>query len=108
MDFALAQSSTCSTEQPIADKSNYWTPNVYFHDPTNGSYIRAPDMPHKLYYKSGGNTGAYDPAIKEFPSEFRMMSGNPDLRSLTSDDAGNNTQYVFSGLSIILSVSTRD
>jgi hypothetical protein len=32
MDFAQTQRSTCATVSPIVDKSNYWMPNLYFHD----------------------------------------------------------------------------
>jgi hypothetical protein len=45
MDFEQTQKATCATVSPKADKSNYWMPNLYFHDPNNGSFIRVPEQP---------------------------------------------------------------
>ena len=89
MDFAQTQKSTCSTVSPIADKSNYWMPNLYFHDPTNGSFIRVPEQPyHKIYYKYGNGENEYDTDIQEFPQEFRMIGGNAVARALDSQAMG--------------------
>ena len=82
MDFAQTQKATCSTVSPVADKSNYWMPNLYFHDPNNGSFIRVPEQPyHKIYYKYGKGDGTYDTDITEFPQEFRMIAGDMFYRS---------------------------
>ena len=82
MDFAQTQTATCSTVSPKADKSVYWMPNLYFHDPNNGSFIRVPEQPyHKIYYKYGQGDNTYDTDITEFPQEFRMIAGNMLLRS---------------------------
>ena len=45
MDFAQTQRSTCATIDVKVDKSNYWMPNLYFHVPSNGSFIRVPEQP---------------------------------------------------------------
>jgi hypothetical protein len=82
MDYAQTQKATCSTVSPIVDKSVYWMPNLYFHDPNNGSFIRVPEQPyHKIYYKYGQGDGTYDKDITEFPQEFRMIAGNAFLRA---------------------------
>ncbi|MCJ1481549.1 hypothetical protein MMC06_001708 [Schaereria dolodes] len=82
MNFAQAQTSTCSTMSPKADKSNYWMPNVYFQDPSNGSFIRVPELPyHKIYYKYGTTANTVDKDIVEFPQEFRMIGGSYLARS---------------------------
>jgi hypothetical protein len=82
MNFAQTQTATCSTVGPVADKSNYWMPNLYFQDPQNGSFIRVPEQPyHKIYYKYGDGDGNYDTDITEFPQEFRMIAGSPFYRS---------------------------
>jgi hypothetical protein len=82
MDFAQTQRATCATVSPVADKSNYWMPNLYFHDPHNGSFVRVPEQPyHKIYYKYGNGAGNYDTDITEFPKEFRMIAGNAFFRS---------------------------
>lgn len=89
MDFAQAQTATCSTVSPIADKSNYWMPNLYFHDPNNGSFIRVPEQPyHKIYYKYGNGENEYDTDIEEFPQEFRMIAGNMLYREDKGDIMG--------------------
>ena len=57
-------------------------PNLYFHDPNNGSFIRVPEQPyHKIYYKYGNGENEYDTDITEFPQEFRMIAGSAVLRS---------------------------
>lgn len=82
MDFAQTQKATCSTVSPKADKSVYWMPNLYFHSPSNGSFIRVPEQPyHKIYYKYGKGDNMYDTDISEFPKEFRMIAGNMLLRA---------------------------
>lgn len=57
-------------------------PNVYYHDPRNGSFIRVPEQPyHKIYYKYGNGANQYDSDITEFPKEFRMIAGSNVERS---------------------------
>ncbi|MCJ1301860.1 hypothetical protein MMC08_004661 [Hypocenomyce scalaris] len=80
MDFAQTQTSTCATVPVVPDKSNYWMPNLYFHA-SNGSFIRVPEQPyHKIYYKYGNNDDTPDLTRSEFPQEFRMITGNAELR----------------------------
>ncbi|KAI1279654.1 hypothetical protein F5Y07DRAFT_29568 [Xylaria sp. FL0933] len=89
MDFAQAQRSTCATVSPKADKSNYWMPNLYYHDPRNGSFIRVPEQPyHKIYYKYGNSQNQYDSDITEFPQEFRMVAGSNTARSYNYTSMG--------------------
>jgi len=97
MDYAQAQSSTCSTVPVKADKSNYWMPNLYFQDPNNGSFIRVPEQPyHKIYYKYSKSDATYDTSIQEFPKGFRMIAGDMTYRSEDDKTMGSNgTQYVF-------------
>lgn len=82
MDFASTQKATCSTIRVIADKSNYWMPALYFHNPAiNGSYIRVPEKPdHRIYYKFGKGDNTPDLERSEFPEGFRMISGSANLR----------------------------
>ncbi|MCJ1329236.1 hypothetical protein MMC10_005915 [Thelotrema lepadinum] len=89
MDFATTQKSTCATVQPKADKSNYWMPNLYFHNPTTKTFTRVREQPyHKIYYKYGNGANQYDTDIQEFPQEFRMIAGDATLRSLNSTAMG--------------------
>ncbi|KAL8692126.1 MAG: hypothetical protein Q9218_002794 [Villophora microphyllina] len=81
MDFASTQSSKCTSVDIIADKSNYWMPNLYFNK--GGKFTRVPETSpkHKIYYKFGNGDGSPDLQRSEFPQGFRMMAGNSDLRS---------------------------
>lgn len=55
-NFALAMSdttlagSTCTSSLVKNDKSDYWAPKVYFHDPNNGSFIDVPLYYMNVYY----------------------------------------------------------
>jgi len=42
--------SRCTSSLVEADKSNYWTPSLYFQDPTNGSFISVPMFYMNVYY----------------------------------------------------------
>ncbi|KAL8662443.1 MAG: hypothetical protein Q9202_004686 [Teloschistes flavicans] len=88
MNFASTQSSKCTSVDIIADKSNYWMPNLYFHK--NGQFTRVPEVSpkHKVYYKFGKGDGSPDLERSEFPQGFRMMAGNSNLRS---DDGSMGT-----------------
>lgn len=89
MDFATTQTSTCSTNPIRDDLSNYWMPALYFKDPKDGSFTRVPELPyHKIYYKFGTGAGQPDPERSEFPSGFRMITGNAMLRQ---DDGSMGT-----------------
>ncbi|KAL8720556.1 MAG: hypothetical protein Q9225_002602 [Loekoesia sp. 1 TL-2023] len=81
MDFALTQTSSCTTFGVTTDKSNYWMPAVYFHK--NGKFTLVPEASpkHKVYYKYGKGDNTPDLERSEFPQGFRMMAGNSNLRS---------------------------
>lgn len=36
------QAASCSSCSIVENKSNYWTPTLYFKSPQNGSFIRVP------------------------------------------------------------------
>ena len=91
MNFATTQKSTCSTNPVRDDLSNYWMPALYFQDPNDHSFTRVPELPfHKIYYKFGTGANQPDPEISEFPSGFRMITGNAMLRE-DDGSAGNAT-----------------
>ncbi|EJD47485.1 WSC-domain-containing protein [Auricularia subglabra TFB-10046 SS5] len=77
--FADARRSTCSTCQARADLSNYWTPNLYYRG-QNGSF-------HNVGQSGGGTIyylqrrGTANEKLNAFPEGFRMLAGNPMLRS---------------------------
>lgn len=43
-------SSTCTNAKIKNDKSNYWAPQVYFHDQANGSFTKVPLFYMNVYY----------------------------------------------------------
>ena len=91
MDFATTQKSICSTNPVRDDLSNYWMPALYFQDPKDGTFTRVPENPfHKIYYKFGTHANVPDPEMSEFPSGFRMITGNAMLRS-DDGSAGNGS-----------------
>jgi len=56
MEGDVAERATCTTCQMSEDFSNYWTANLYFKHPTNGSYHRVPVIPVQPLL--GGSNGA--------------------------------------------------
>lgn len=58
MDFASTQTSKCTSVDIIADKSNYWVPNLYFNK--GDKFTRVPELSpkHKIYYKFGNGNGS--------------------------------------------------
>lgn len=52
----VAERATCTTCQMAEDFSNYWTAQLYFKHPTNGSYHRVPTVPVQPLL--GGSNGA--------------------------------------------------
>ncbi|TFK22731.1 hypothetical protein FA15DRAFT_504932 [Coprinopsis marcescibilis] len=86
-DNDLPNLSTCTTCRFKEDLSNYWTAVLYFRH-TNGSYIRVPQIPnHVTGSPNGGMTVYYlqrsgtNRRVSAFPKGFRMITGDPLLRS---------------------------
>ncbi|KAF7173863.1 hypothetical protein CNMCM5623_006118 [Aspergillus felis] len=77
--------SRCTSSLVEADKSNYWTPALYFQDPTNGSFISVPMFYMNVYYFFEPT----DDDIKAFPVGLRMVSGNNSLRTPPPGGAAN-------------------
>jgi len=49
-DTDAVDKSTCTSSRVKNDKSNYWTPSLYFQDPKNGSLISVPMFYMNVYY----------------------------------------------------------
>ncbi|KAJ5118467.1 hypothetical protein N7448_010174 [Penicillium atrosanguineum] len=77
--------SSCTSSLVEADKSNYWTPSLYFQDPTNGSFISVPMFYMNVYYFFEPT----DDEIKPFPVGLRMVSGNNSFRTPPPGGAAN-------------------
>ncbi|BEI93079.1 uncharacterized protein CcaverHIS019_0507070 [Cutaneotrichosporon cavernicola] len=68
----------CTTAVVTADKSNYWTPTVYYmHD--NGTFEAMPPFNTRIYYFTKNETN-----MNPFPPGLRMISGTSMSRD-TSD-----------------------
>jgi len=85
--------STCTTCTFSEDFSNYWTANVYFRA-RNGSLKRVPQMANQGLTANGGVTVYYIPpydgktTVTGFKPGFRMLAGDPTLRSATGMQRG--------------------
>ncbi|RKF56710.1 putative wsc domain protein [Erysiphe neolycopersici] len=77
-----ALESTCTSSLVKNDKSNYWTPALYFQDPRTNEVEAVELLYMQVYYFFDATTDT----IKAFPPGLRMVVGNPDLR--TPPDTG--------------------
>lgn len=82
-DDALMDSN-CTSSLVDADKSNYWTPSLYFQA-ANGSFLSVPMFYMNVYYFFE----ATDDEIKPFPVGLRMFVGNSSLRTPPPGGAAN-------------------
>ncbi|KAI9736484.1 MAG: hypothetical protein M1818_005994 [Claussenomyces sp. TS43310] len=96
-NFALTMSddtlldSNCTSSLVKNDKSNYWTPALYFQDPTNGSFTSVPMFYMNVYYFFE----ATDDDIQAFQPGHRMVVGSPFLRTppATGGESITDTNY---------------
>jgi hypothetical protein len=87
--------SKCTSCIYTEDNSNYWTASIYFKSPENGTYKRVPQMANgrlnrTLLEQDGGLTVYYmkpfsgtNKKTTAFGPGFRMLAGDPNLRSKT-------------------------
>ncbi|KAI0015732.1 WSC-domain-containing protein [Xylariomycetidae sp. FL0641] len=75
--FDSLQSAECSTCSVQADKSAYWTPQLYYQH-ADGTFEDVPNGGTVVYYLGRGENRSN---IEPFPPGFKMLSGNPYLRS---------------------------
>lgn len=81
-----------------ADHSIYWHPALYMEAANGTGYVKVPTNGHKLYYKDAGSTDDKVASPFEFPHGFRMIAGNPWIRSPPSDlQQQNITQWICHG-----------
>ncbi|KAF9270754.1 hypothetical protein L218DRAFT_849364 [Marasmius fiardii PR-910] len=81
------QQSTCSTCAVKENKSNYWSPNLYFQSPKNGTFKRVAQKPGGFTGNPNGGMVVYYIQVGQvtaFPKGFRMISGDPYLRAYNS------------------------
>jgi len=73
---AALRNSSCTSIPIPEDKSNYWFPQMYFQW-ANGSFTSVSG--NAVIYYLFNDTPGY---TTEFPDDFRMLSGDPTLRTL--------------------------
>ncbi|KAJ3975834.1 hypothetical protein EV361DRAFT_865096 [Lentinula raphanica] len=71
--------SECTSMPIEEDKSNYWYPHLYFQH-KNGSFS-ALDVGNVIYYLYNDAADGQANTVQAFPDNFRMISGDPTLRS---------------------------
>ncbi|KAI2464975.1 WSC-domain-containing protein [Annulohypoxylon bovei var. microspora] len=69
--------SRCTSCEIQDDKSAYWTPQLYYEH-ANGSFEEVPNGGTVVYYLGRGDNSSN---IEPFPPGFKMVSGDPYLRS---------------------------
>ncbi|CZT02521.1 hypothetical protein WAI453_002073 [Rhynchosporium graminicola] len=72
-----ALKSTCTSSRVKNDKSNYWTPALYFQDPKTGKLEPVEMFYMNVYYFMDATTDH----IEAFPEGLRIFTGNPGARS---------------------------
>jgi hypothetical protein len=78
MDYNSTQASTCSSCTVEGDNSNYWVPTLWYHG-EDGTFEPVPQIGGMtVYYLQRGKNGE---KLKSFPPGFRMVAGDPFLRS---------------------------
>ncbi|KAL9098234.1 MAG: hypothetical protein Q9163_006073 [Psora crenata] len=75
--YESLQQADCTSCEIQADKSAYWTPQLYYQH-SNGKFEMVGNQCMTVYYLGRGDNAAN---ITAFPPGFRMVSGNPLLRS---------------------------
>ena len=74
--------SNCSTVEVQADKSVYWTPQLYYRYP-NGSFMAYSQKSTTVYYFMKAPTGT---TIYPFPDNYNMLTGDPARRFANLSD----------------------
>ncbi|KAH6711234.1 hypothetical protein BKA61DRAFT_613337 [Leptodontidium sp. MPI-SDFR-AT-0119] len=69
--------STCTSSLVKNDKSNYWTPALYFQDPKTGKLEPVEMFYMNVYYFFDATTDK----IEAFPEGLRVFTGNPSART---------------------------
>ncbi|KZV98378.1 WSC-domain-containing protein, partial [Exidia glandulosa HHB12029] len=88
MTYDTARASDCSTCMARADLSNYWTPSLFYRG-QNGSFHRVKQVGGMtVYYLQ--RPGFDGEQLKAFPPGFRMLAGNPALRSYDPNSVEQN------------------
>ncbi|KAJ7129906.1 hypothetical protein C8R43DRAFT_1026175 [Mycena crocata] len=81
--FDTLRASSCTSCVVSQDLSNYWFPKLYFQDPRTKLFEPVPNGGLLVYYQNRGDGDVRNggSGLKAFPPGFKMLTGNPRLRS---------------------------
>lgn len=85
MDYADTQASTCSSCTVTKDFSNYWVPSLFYQG-ADGKFQSVKQIGGGLIYylqRSDPKDPEFANGLLAFPEGFRMLAGNPMLRSFS-------------------------
>jgi len=85
-DTQALEKSTCTSSLVKNDKSNYWTPSLYFKDPKTGKLESVEMFYMNVYYFFDATTDK----IQAFEPGMRMVVGNPTARTPPSSRGNLN------------------
>lgn len=90
--------STCSSCTVRQDFSNYWIPTLYYKA-RNGSFISVKQSGMLVYYlqRSDQRDPEYSKGLLAFPEGFRILAGDPLLRSYNDTNEQRAISYACLG-----------
>jgi len=76
--YDTLRASPCTSCLVSQDRSNYWFPKLYLHDPNNATFEPVPNGGLLVYYQhqGGGDVNNGGSGLKAFPPGFKMLSGD--------------------------------
>lgn len=74
--------SACSSNAVQADKSAYWSPQLYWINDGGSSFTPIATVRIRFYYFNSGSTA--NDTVMAFPKGFRMLGGDPNNKTPNS------------------------
>ncbi|KAK1654806.1 WSC domain-containing protein [Colletotrichum phormii] len=99
MTYEQARAATCSTCKVTADLSNYWTPTLYYQG-QDGKFMSVSQSGGMLAYylfRQDAKDPEYSKGLIAYPRGFRMLAGDPKLRSYNNTLEQRAISYVCLG-----------
>jgi hypothetical protein len=87
MTFESALASDCTTAPVTVDKSNYWTPQLYYYKPDDQTYEMIPVDYVNTYYLPRGPNNSFN--VSAFPDGLRMIAGKPNRRTFDASSVAD-------------------
>ena len=75
-NYDNSRAANCTTASIIADKSNYWAPQLYWVN-SPSSFVPLP-VNMRFYYQLGRSSPTE--LVTAFPEGFKMLAGNPNSK----------------------------